>query len=50
MHHKSWTLKSKAIKNAIKLAANFHSKGVLEVISKEFNQGTSRREEVAVKE
>jgi len=41
---------SKAIKNAIKLAANFHSKGVLEVISKEFNQGMSRREEVAVKE
>lgn len=41
---------SKAIKNAIKLAANFHSKGVLDVISKEFSEGMSRREEVAVKE
>jgi glycerol-3-phosphate acyltransferase PlsX len=41
---------SKAIKNAIKLAATCHSKRVLEVISKEINAGISRREEVAIKE
>ncbi|MBI5099266.1 MAG: phosphate acyltransferase PlsX [Nitrospirae bacterium] len=40
---------SKAIKNAIKLAATCHSKRVLEVISKEINEGISRREEVAIK-
>jgi len=40
---------SKAIKNAIKLAATCHSKRVLEVITKEINEGISRREEVAIK-
>ncbi|RJQ53342.1 MAG: phosphate acyltransferase PlsX [Nitrospiraceae bacterium] len=39
---------SKAIKNAIKLAANIHAKGVLDVISKEFDKGLSGRETVAV--
>lgn len=41
---------SKAIKNAIKLAANCHSKRVLDVISKEMGEGVLRREEVAAKE
>jgi glycerol-3-phosphate acyltransferase PlsX len=41
---------SKAIKNAVKLAANIHDKGVLDVISKEFDEGLSRKEPVAVKE
>lgn len=41
---------SKAIKNAIKLAANIHAKGVLEFISREFDGGLPRRETVAAKE
>ncbi|RJQ21501.1 MAG: phosphate acyltransferase PlsX [Nitrospiraceae bacterium] len=41
---------SKAIKNAIKVAGALHDKGVLDVISREFNEGLSRREEVAIKE
>jgi glycerol-3-phosphate acyltransferase PlsX len=41
---------SKAIKNAIKLAANMHDKGVLDVISREFDEGMSRREQVGAQE
>ncbi len=41
---------SKAIKNAIKVAGVFHRKGILDVISKEFNEGLSRREIVASEE
>ncbi|MBI5408664.1 MAG: phosphate acyltransferase PlsX [Nitrospirae bacterium] len=41
---------SKAIKNAIKVAGTLHSKNVLGIISKECNEGLSRREEVVVKE
>ncbi len=41
---------SKAIKNAIKVAGVFHTKGILEIISKEFNKGLSRRETIVVEE
>jgi glycerol-3-phosphate acyltransferase PlsX len=41
---------SKAIKNAIKVAGVFHRKGILDIISKEFKKGLSRRESVAIKE
>lgn len=41
---------SKAIKNAIKVAGVFHSKGILDILSKEFDKGLRRREAVAVKE
>ncbi|MBI5741408.1 MAG: phosphate acyltransferase PlsX [Nitrospirae bacterium] len=41
---------SKAIKNAIKLAANFHIKGISDIISKEFKEGVSGRETVAIQE
>lgn len=41
---------SKAIKNAVKVAANMHDRGVLDVISREFNEGLSRREEVGAQE
>jgi glycerol-3-phosphate acyltransferase PlsX len=39
---------SKAIKNAIIVAGSFHNKGILDIISKEFNEGMKRRETVAV--
>lgn len=38
---------AKAIKNALNVAGTFYRKGVLEIISKEFNEGLSRRESVA---
>jgi len=41
---------SKAIKNAIKVAAAFHGKGILDVISSEFRKDLSRRESVATNE
>jgi len=41
---------SKAIKNAVKVAAAFHSKGILDIISSEFDSGMKRREAVAVEE
>lgn len=41
---------SKAIKNAIVVAATIHRKGILDAISREFNEGMNRRETVAVKE
>jgi len=41
---------SKAIKNAIRVAGVFHSKGILEIISRELKQGLSGREAVAVEE
>jgi glycerol-3-phosphate acyltransferase PlsX len=41
---------SKAIKNAVKLAAAFHSKGILEAISKVFVKGISGRETVSLEE
>ena len=41
---------SKAIKNAIKVAGVFHNKGILNIISKEFDEGFSRRDELANKE
>ncbi|MBI4847642.1 MAG: phosphate acyltransferase PlsX [Nitrospirae bacterium] len=41
---------SKAIKNALKVAADIHSKGVLSVISDEFGKELSRGETVAFKE
>jgi glycerol-3-phosphate acyltransferase PlsX len=41
---------SKAIKNALGVAVTLHSKGILETISREVNEGLSRRETVAVKE
>ncbi len=41
---------SKAIKNAIMVAGTFHSKGILEIISKEINDGITRRDKVAVEE
>ena len=41
---------SKAIKNAIMVAATFHRKRVCEVISQEFIEGLKRRETVAIKE
>lgn len=41
---------AKAIKNAIKVADVFHSKGILEIISRELKEGLSRREAIAVKE
>ncbi len=39
---------SKAIKNAIKVAGTFQSKGVIDVISREINQGLNGRETIAV--
>ena len=39
---------SKAIKNAVRVAGVFHSKGILDIISKEFNRGLSGRKAVAV--
>ncbi len=39
---------SKAIKNAIKVAGAFQGKGVLELISREINQGLTGRETIAV--
>ncbi|UCH80137.1 MAG: phosphate acyltransferase PlsX [Nitrospiraceae bacterium] len=41
---------SKAIKNAILVAGTFHSKGILNIISKEINDGITRRDKVAVEE
>ncbi|RJQ43340.1 MAG: phosphate acyltransferase PlsX [Nitrospiraceae bacterium] len=41
---------SKAIKNAVKLAANLHIKDVPDIILKEFNEGRSGREAVAIQE
>jgi glycerol-3-phosphate acyltransferase PlsX len=41
---------SKAIKNAIRVAGVFHSKGILDIISKELKEGLSGREAVAVEE
>jgi glycerol-3-phosphate acyltransferase PlsX len=41
---------SKAIKNAIIVAGSIHKKGILDMISKEFNKGLNRRETVAVEE
>ncbi|NOZ68115.1 MAG: phosphate acyltransferase PlsX [Deferribacteres bacterium] len=41
---------SKAIKNAVKVAGAFHSKGILDIISEEFNRGLSGREAVAMEE
>ena len=41
---------SKAIKNAIIVGGSFHRKGILDIISKEFNDGLNRRETVAVEE
>ena len=41
---------SKAIKNAIKVAGVFHNKGILNIISKEFDEGFSRRDALADKE
>ncbi|HDK17643.1 MAG TPA: phosphate acyltransferase PlsX [Nitrospirae bacterium] len=41
---------AKAIKNAIKVAGVFHKKRILDVISKEFNEGLSRREIIASEE
>jgi glycerol-3-phosphate acyltransferase PlsX len=41
---------SKAIKNAIKVAGAFHRKGILDSISREFNEGISGRKAVAVEE
>jgi glycerol-3-phosphate acyltransferase PlsX len=41
---------SKAIKNAVKVAAAFHSKGILDAISMEFAKGISGRETVSVEE
>jgi glycerol-3-phosphate acyltransferase PlsX len=41
---------SKAIKNAIIVAGTFHSKGVLDVISREFTVGLNRKETVSVEE
>jgi glycerol-3-phosphate acyltransferase PlsX len=41
---------SKAIKNAIKVAGVFHKKGILDVISKEFHEGLSRRETIVIEE
>ncbi|MCK5504033.1 MAG: hypothetical protein KAJ10_02665, partial [Thermodesulfovibrionia bacterium] len=39
---------SKAIKNAVRVAGVFHGKGILDIISKEFNRGLSGRKAVAV--
>ncbi len=41
---------SKAIKNAVKVAGAFHSKGILDIISGEFNKGLSGGEAVAMEE
>jgi glycerol-3-phosphate acyltransferase PlsX len=41
---------SKAIKNAIIVAGTFHSKGILDVISREFTVGLNRKETVSVEE
>jgi glycerol-3-phosphate acyltransferase PlsX len=41
---------SKAIKNALGVAVTLHSKGILETISREVNEGLSRRETVAIEE
>jgi glycerol-3-phosphate acyltransferase PlsX len=41
---------SKAIKNAIRVAGVFHSKGILDIISRELKEGLSGREAVAVEE
>ncbi len=41
---------SKAIKNAIKVAGVFHGKGILDVISSEFNKDLARGESVATTE
>jgi glycerol-3-phosphate acyltransferase PlsX len=41
---------SKAIKNAIMVAGTFHSKGILNIISKEINDGITKRARVAVEE
>jgi glycerol-3-phosphate acyltransferase PlsX len=41
---------SKAIKNAIRVAGVFHSKGILDIISKELKDGLSAREGIAVEE
>jgi glycerol-3-phosphate acyltransferase PlsX len=41
---------AKAIKNAIIVAGSFHKKGILDIISKAFNEGLNRREAVAVEE
>ena len=41
---------SKAIKNAIKVAGAFHEKGILDIISAEFNKGLFRGESVATNE
>ncbi len=39
---------SKAIKNAIRVAGAFHSKGILDIISKELKEGLSGRKSVVV--
>jgi len=39
---------SNAIKNAIRVAGTFQSKGVLDVISREINQGLTGRESIAI--
>lgn len=41
---------SKAIKNAIKVAGAFHEKGILDVISSEFNKDLARGESLATNE
>ncbi len=41
---------SKAIKNAIRVAGVIHSKKILDIIAREFNDGISRRETVTVEE
>ncbi|UCD34665.1 MAG: phosphate acyltransferase PlsX [Nitrospiraceae bacterium] len=41
---------SKAIKNAIRVAGVFHSKGVLDIIAEELKEGLSGREAVALEE
>ncbi len=41
---------SKAIKNAVRVAGAFHSKGILDIISEEFDRGLSGREAVAMEE
>ncbi len=41
---------SKAIKNALKAAREFHRQGILDVITRELKEGLSGREAVAVKE
>lgn len=39
---------SKAIKNAVKVAGALHSKGILDIISKEFDKGLRRGESIVV--